>query len=159
MEKVTNYIERKLDEIDKKGIQAAKRIRRNPRLFTLIMLQTIVNVSILLFVNTKNATVFSIVSTVIVLVIFNLFLNKNTNKKTYSIKKWSVWNESSLITMSIGMIIYYLWIYPYDNRKEFFSIDLSAIFTFYGTLSIIIVLIAYLGFNIILFKFFKDDEK
>lgn len=158
MEKMTNYIERKLDEIDKKAIQAFKRIRRNPHLFTLIMIQTIVNVSILLFINIKNATVFSIVSTVIVLVIFNLFLNKDTNKKTYSIKKWSVWNESSLITMSIGMIVYYLWIYPYDNRKEFFSIDLSAIFTFYGALSIIIVLIAYLSFNIIVFKFFKGEN-
>lgn len=155
---MADYSEGKLDEIDRKVIQSFKRIGRNPYLFTLIVIQTVVNVGVLLFINQNNATVLSIVATVIMLVIFNLFLNKDTSKKTYNIKKWSVWNESSLITMSIGVIIYYLWIYPNDNRKAFFDIDLSTIFTGYGALSILIVLFFYLVFNAAFFKFFKDKN-
>lgn len=75
-----------MDKFDRKVMQAFKRIGRNPHLFALIVIKTVVNVGILLFINQNNATVLIIVATVIMLAIFNLFLNKESSKKTYNIK-------------------------------------------------------------------------
>ena len=137
--------------------QKLERIRRNNGLlFVLISIQTVVHYFIILFVNRNNISVFGIIATVIMFTLFNLSINKNSKSKSYIIKKWSVWNESCLITMSFIMIIYYLFINPYDDRKDFIHVDLTSIFSFSGILSIIFLLALYFLPAILIFKYFKD---
>ncbi|OFQ94028.1 hypothetical protein HMPREF2913_07335 [Staphylococcus sp. HMSC065A08] len=133
-----------------------ERILRNKGLFILISIQTIVHYFIIFFINHNNSSVFGIITTVIMFTIFNLFINKNSSSKRYIIKKWSVWNESCLIAMSLNMIIYYLFIEPYDDRTELIHLNLSNIFSFSGILAIIFLGVLYFLPAILLFKFFKD---
>ncbi|PTH55273.1 hypothetical protein BU601_07415 [Staphylococcus arlettae] len=97
-------------------------------------------------------------------IVFKLIINRNPEKKKYIIKSLEVWNDCALITVSIVLCIFHLFIEKEDNRNkiiDFGLIDkLSPTFEngLIPLISIIITIIFYLGFTTLLYKIFKDSK-
>ncbi|PTL06216.1 hypothetical protein, partial [Staphylococcus gallinarum] len=70
-------------------------------LFTLLALQTVVNIFIIGFINVNNAAMFNLIATIIMYIVSKLIINTNPEKKKYIIKSLEVWNDCALITVSI----------------------------------------------------------
>lgn len=133
-------------------------------LLILLALQTVVNIFIIGFINVNNAAMFNLVATIIMYIVFKLIINRNPEKKKYTIKSLEVWNDCALITVSIALCVFHLFIEKEDNRNKI--IDFGLIHKFSLTfengliplISIIITIILYLGFTGLLYKIFKDSK-
>lgn len=133
-------------------------------LLILLALQTVVNIFIIGFINVNNAAMFNLVATIIMYIAFKLIINRNPEKKKYTIKSLEVWNDCALITVSIALCVFHLFIEKEDNRNKIIDFGLIDKFslTFENGLipliSIIITIILYLGFTALLYKIFKDSK-
>ncbi|EEK12010.1 MULTISPECIES: hypothetical protein [Bacillales] len=133
-------------------------------LFTLLALQTVVNIFIIGFINVNNAAMFNLIATIIMYIVFKLIINRNPEKKKYIIKSLEVWNDCALITVSIVLCIFHLFIEKEDNRNKIIDFGLIDKFSptfengFIPLISIIITIIFYLGFTTLLYKIFKDSK-
>ena len=134
--------------------------KSNKPLFFLIAIQSFINYFIILFINAQNASISGIIATIVVFTMFDLIINKNDDEpKTYSIKKWSVWNKCSLISVSLSMIIFYLFIEKKDERTELLQIDWSDIFSFTGFLTLVLLLALYFVPLVVLFYWLMDNKE
>ncbi|MFQ3745603.1 hypothetical protein [Staphylococcus equorum] len=137
-----------------------KKCKRNKPLLLLIAIQSIINYLIVLFINARNASIFGIIGTIVVFTIFDLIINKNDDEpKTYSIKKWSVWNKCSLISVSLSMIIFHLCIEENDDREAFIKVNWSDIFSLEGYLSLAFLLALYFIPLVGLFYWLIDNKE
>lgn len=133
--------------------------KRNKPLLFLIAIQSIINYLIVLFINGRNAEIAGIIGTVIVFTMFDLIINKNDDEpKTYSIKKWSVWNKCSLISVSFNIILYYLFIEKNDDRTNFLIINWRNIFSFEGFIALVCLLVLYFFPLVALFNWLIDNK-
>lgn len=137
-----------------------KKCKRNKPLLLLIAIQSFINYFIVLFINARNASIFGIIGTIVVFTMFNLIINKNDDEpKTYSIKKWNVWNSCSLISVSLNMILYYLVVEKNDSRTELLKINWSEIFSLEGFISLAIMLLFYFLPLVGLFYWLIDSKE
>lgn len=96
-------------------------------LFILLALQTVVNIFIIGFINVNNAAMFNLVATIIMYIVFKLIINRNPEKKKYFIKSLEVWNDCALITVSIVLCVFHLFIEKEDNRNKIIDFRLFLI--------------------------------
>ena len=137
-----------------------RKCKRNKPLLLLIAIQSFINYSIVLFINARNASISGIIGTIVMYTIFNSIINKNDDEpKTYSIKKWSVWNNCSLISVSLSMIFYYLFVEENDSSKELLKIYWSNIFSLEGFVSLAILLALYFIPLVGLFYWLIDNKE